>query len=145
MSGSEEGENRSRRDRQDKNEARRAGDWEMVLSTSKSTGDWFGSSGGRRQVSESIIKNGKGCTVQICVELRVVELIEWIGQVQRQSRGKKKTVSLTGERRGDQCACGGVNMTGELLPPGDRSVAEKSRFHRCWNSICTGTFLKRGK
>lgn len=90
MSGSEEGENRSRRDRQDKNEARRAGDWEMVLSTSKSTGDWFGSSGGRRQVSESIIKNGKGCTVQICVELRVVELIEWIGQVQRQSRGKKK-------------------------------------------------------
>lgn len=39
MSGSEEGENRSRRDRQDKNEARRAGDWEMVLSTSESTGD----------------------------------------------------------------------------------------------------------
>lgn len=36
--------------------ARRVGDWEMVLSTSKPTGDWFGSSGGRRQVSESITK-----------------------------------------------------------------------------------------
>lgn len=43
-------------DGQDKHEARRAGDWEMVLSTSKPTGDWFGSSGRRRQVSESIIK-----------------------------------------------------------------------------------------
>lgn len=46
----------NRRDRQDKDEARRAGDWEMALSTSKPTGDWFGSGGGRRQVSESIIK-----------------------------------------------------------------------------------------
>lgn len=131
MSGSEEGENRSRRDRQDKNEARRAGDWEMVLSTSESTGDWFGSSGGRRQVSESIIENGKGCTVQICVVLRVVELIEWIGQVQRQSSGKRKktpqSMSDKREERGDQCACAGVNMTGGLLPPGDRSVAEESR------------------
>lgn len=43
-------------DRKDKNEARRAGDWEMVLSTSEPTGDWSGSSGGRRQVSESVIK-----------------------------------------------------------------------------------------
>lgn len=41
MSGSEGGENDgNKRDRQDKNEARRAGDWEMVF---KSTGDWFGS------------------------------------------------------------------------------------------------------
>lgn len=29
---------------------------EMVLSTAKSTGEWFGSSGGLRHVSESIIK-----------------------------------------------------------------------------------------
>lgn len=58
MSGSDGGENYgNRRDRQDKNEATGAGDWEMVLSTSNPTGDWFGSSGGRRQVSESIIKN----------------------------------------------------------------------------------------
>lgn len=57
MSGSEGGENdRNRRDRQDKSEARRVGDWETLLSTSKPTGDGFGSSGGRRQVSESIMK-----------------------------------------------------------------------------------------
>lgn len=36
----------NRRDGQDKNETRRAGDWEMESSTSKSTGEWFGSSGG---------------------------------------------------------------------------------------------------
>lgn len=52
------GENdRSRRDRPDKSEARRAGDWEMVLSTSKPTGDWCWHQWGRRQVSESIMKN----------------------------------------------------------------------------------------
>lgn len=102
MSGSEEGENRSRRDRQDKNEARRAGDWEMVLSTSESTGDWFGSSGGRRQVSESIIENGKGCTVQICVVLRVVELIEWMVKCRDRAVEKEKkphSQCLTRERR----------------------------------------------
>ena len=43
-------------DREDKNEARRARDWEMALSTSKPTGDWFGSGEGRRQVSESVMK-----------------------------------------------------------------------------------------
>lgn len=53
VSGESDGD---RRDRQDKHETRRVGDWEMVLSTSKLTGDWFGSSGGRRRVSESIIE-----------------------------------------------------------------------------------------
>jgi len=42
-----------RRDIQDKNQA---GDWEMAVSTLKPTGDWFGSGGGRWQVSESITK-----------------------------------------------------------------------------------------
>lgn len=57
VSGSEGGENdRNRRDRRDKNEARRAGDWEMVLSTTKPTGDWFGGIRAMRQVSESIIE-----------------------------------------------------------------------------------------
>lgn len=47
MSGSEGGENDgSRRDRPDKSAARRAGDWEMVMSTSKPTGDQFGIGGG---------------------------------------------------------------------------------------------------
>lgn len=34
---------------QDTNEARRAGDWEMALSTSKSTGDWCVAAGGGRE------------------------------------------------------------------------------------------------
>lgn len=52
------GENdRNRRDDgKEENETRKAGDREMVLSTAKSTGEWFGSSGGLRHVSESIIK-----------------------------------------------------------------------------------------
>lgn len=39
--------------------------------------------------------------MQICVELRVVELIEWTGQVQRQSRAKQSTSNDggRGERR----------------------------------------------
>lgn len=80
VSGESDGD---RRDRQDKHAARRAGDWEMVLSTSKPTGDWFGSSGGEKASESEYHRNGIGCTVQICGELRVVELIEWIGQVQR--------------------------------------------------------------
>ena len=36
----------NRRDRRDKDEARRAGDWEMALSTSEPTGDCFGGGGG---------------------------------------------------------------------------------------------------
>lgn len=52
------GENdRNRRDDgKDEKETRKAGDREMVSSTAKSTGEWFGSSGGLRHVSESIIK-----------------------------------------------------------------------------------------
>ena len=42
MSGCDGGENEgNRRDRLDKKEVTRAGEWEMALSTSKPTGDWF--------------------------------------------------------------------------------------------------------
>ena len=58
MSGSEGGENdRNRMTDKIKKEARREGDWEMVSSTSKPTGDRFGDSrGGRRQVCERNMK-----------------------------------------------------------------------------------------
>lgn len=101
MSGSEGGENdRTRRDRQDKKEARRAGDWEMVLSTSKPTDDWFGSSGGRRQVSESIIKMNGLHSANLCgVEGGGVDRVDWSSAEMEQS---KSSQCLTGEGRREE-------------------------------------------
>lgn len=69
--------------KRDTNEARRAGDWEMVLSISKPTGDWFGSSRGRRHRTRLSEKWDGLHAADLCGVVRVVELIEWIGQVQR--------------------------------------------------------------
>lgn len=100
MSGSEGGENdRNRRDRQDKNEARRVGDWEMVLSTSKPTGDWSGSIGGRRQVSESIIKMDRLHSANLCgAESGGADRVDWSSAEIEQS---KSSQCLTGEERGE--------------------------------------------
>lgn len=51
----------------------RRGNVEMV-----STGEWFGRSERKRRTTQVFRK-----MVQICVELRTVELTEWIVQVQR--------------------------------------------------------------
>lgn len=61
------------------------------------------------------------CEVQICVELRMLELIQWIGQVQRKSRAKLSvTKRHWGKRReeGEQCGCLSIKLTGALSPPG---------------------------
>lgn len=69
--------------KRDTNEARRAGDWEMVWSISEPTGDWFGSSRGRRHRMRLSEKWDRLHAADLCGVVRVVELIEWIGQVQR--------------------------------------------------------------
>lgn len=57
--------------------------------------------GGREEASErEHLKSGIGCAVQICVGLRApVELMEWIGQVQRWSRANQ-SMCLAGEGGG---------------------------------------------
>lgn len=119
------GENdRNRRETmgRDKNEA---GDRGMVLSTSKSTGEWFDSSGGRRHVSQSIIRMEWVARCKSVRSLRMVELIEWIGQVQRWSRAKQSVSKRRkGEEEreegggGDQRVCRSIKLTGVLSPPG---------------------------
>lgn len=101
MNGSEGGENdRKRGDRQDKNEASKAGDWEMVLSTSKPTGDWFGRSRGRRQVSESIRKMNRLHSANLCaVEGGGVDRVDWSSAEIEQSKSGQ---CLTGEGRREE-------------------------------------------
>lgn len=67
-------------------------------------------------------ENGMRCEVQICVELRMLELIQWIGQVQRKSRAKLSVSKRHwGEEErggGQQCGCLTIKLTGVLSPPG---------------------------
>lgn len=59
----------------------------MAMSTCKSTGDWFGSSVERRHMSESIIKIGISCTVQICgVESGGADRVDWSSAEIEQSK-----------------------------------------------------------
>ncbi|CAB1458728.1 unnamed protein product [Pleuronectes platessa] len=104
-----------------KKEARREGDWEMVSSASKPTGDRCGDTrGGRRQVCETIMKM-VGRTVQSCVDLRVVGLIVDRSSAPRAEQSSQRVTGerMRGETRGEQLFCAGIKLRGGLSPPGD--------------------------
>lgn len=73
----------------------------MVLSTTKPTGDWLGSSGGRRQVSKSIIKINRLHSANRCgVEGGGVDRVDWSSAEMEQS---KSSQCLADEgRRGEE-------------------------------------------